>query len=126
MENAPELKKPSNNTMVYDEKIKNNELSDKEERSKNKKTLFYSVLGTSGVLMIISVCCIVYKLTTDAGFISTQDVAVLAMMMTAPIILSLALMRYIYDGKKSDEPQPTLMLNVGKELASVLASIFKK
>ncbi|MEA1956252.1 MAG: hypothetical protein U9N02_07150 [Campylobacterota bacterium] len=47
-------------------------------------------------------------------------------MITAPIILILALLRYVYDATKTDSPQPTLLLNVGKELAAVLQGIFKK
>ena len=110
-------------TIAKDSEFQNDEFLAKRERSKNQKILFFSVLGSSALLMVIALGSAVYELL---GTPSTQEVAIIALMLTAPIILILALMRYVYDGKKADDPQPTLMLNIGKEFASVLQTIFKK
>lgn len=119
-----EIKKPSESILIYDEKLKNNELSEKEERSKNKKTLFYSILGGSALLMFIAISLAIFILCSREA--STQEVALITILITAPIILSLALMRYIYDGNKKDEPKPTLLLNVGKEIVEVLKDYLSK
>ena len=117
------IKKVSEDTLAKDSEFKNDELLAQRENNRHQKTLFFSVISSSALLMVIALGSAICELM---GTPSTQEVAILALMITAPIILILALMRYIYDGKKSDNPQPTLLLNVGKELASVLQGIFKK
>lgn len=124
MENTTHLREVSEEIIQKDSEFKNDELLAQREKTKHQKTLFFSVVGSSALLMVVAISSAVYKLYT--GSISTQEVAVLTFMITAPIILVLALMRYVYDGRKTDTPAPTLMLNVGKEFASVLTSIFKK
>lgn len=109
---------------IHDSRFRQYELDEQEERNRNKKTLFFSVIGSSAFLMLIALFSSIYELTSDN--VSTQKVAIITLLITAPIILVLALMRYIYDGKKIDDPQPTLMLNIGKEFAGVLTTIFKK
>jgi len=118
------LKSVSKEQKEYDSAFKDDELSAKRENTKNRKTLFYSVLGTSFIIMIVAVGSSVCTLLRHDA--TTQNVAILALIITAPIIMILALMRYVYDGKKTDDPQPTLMLNIGKEFAAVLTTIFKK
>ena len=123
-ENESGLKNPSEDQIEYDSEIKSNELDAKQKNTKQRNILFYSVGAISLILIIVAIGSAVCTLL--AGSVTTQEVAVLTIMTTAPIILALALMRYVFDGKKSDAPQPTLMLNVGKELANVLVEIFKK
>ena len=117
------IKKVSEDTLVKDSEFKNDELLAQREKNRHQKTLFFGVLVSSAILMVIALYSAISELMGEP---STQEVAILALMVTAPIVLILALMRYIYDGQKSDSPQPTLLLNVGKELAGVIQGIFKK
>jgi len=119
-----ELKQVPNDRVDYGRKIEENELSSKQDNTKNKKILFYSVMSTSFLLLIVAIASSVCTLLSHS--VTTQEVAVLTIMVTAPIIMILSLMRYVFDGKKEDAPQPTLILNIGKEFAGVLQNIFKK
>jgi len=118
------LKTANADDTKLEHEFKNDDFIAKRERNKNKKILFYSILGTSGFLMMVAILSSLYVLMCSKA--TTQEVAILTIMTTAPIILSLALMRYTYDGSKTELPQPTLMLNIGKEFATVLTSVFKR
>lgn len=104
-------------------KLSTHDIEDKKQKKGHQQKLFWSVLPFSAFLIVIALFMAYKELQ---GSPTTQEVAILALMITAPIILVLALLRYVYDGQKSDAPQPTLLLNVGKELASVIQGIFKK
>jgi len=104
-------------------KLFNQDLDEKEQKKSHQQKLFWSVLILSLVMIFYSVFQASLLLRVKPN---TQEVAIVGLMITAPIILILALLRYVYDGKKEDSPQPTLILNVGKELANVLQSVFKK
>lgn len=99
------------------------DIEERKQKKEHQQKLFWAVLIFSGILMIIALILSYRELK---GTPTTQEVAILGLIITAPIILVLALLRYVYDGKKSDTPQPTLLLNVGKELAGVIQGIFKK
>jgi hypothetical protein len=74
----------------------------------------------SGVIILFSLCVAYNELIETP---KTQEVAIIGFMLTIPVILILSLMRYVYDGKKSDEPQPTLLLNVGKEFVGMIKTV---
>jgi len=103
-----------------DKKLKDDELSSKIAKTGRQKILFWSVLLSSGAIMIFSLY-VAYK--ELIGTPKTQEVAIIGFMLTIPVILTLSLMRYVYDGKKSDEPQPTLLLNVGKEFVGMIKTV---
>lgn len=117
------LKEPSLEQKENSNKLFNQDLNEKVQKKAHQQKLFWSVMGLSFVLISFSVYLAFSLLHSKP---TTQEVAIIGLMTTAPIILILALLRYVYDGKKEDSPQPTLMLNVGKELASMIQSIFKK
>ena len=118
-----EFKEPSLEQKENSNKLLNQDLNEKVQKKAHQQKLFWSVL-------LLSIISISYSMYLASSFLdakpTTQQVAILGLMITAPIILILALLRYVYDGKKEDSPQPTLMLNVGKELAGVIQNIFKK
>jgi len=99
------------------------DIVERKQKKSHQQKLFWSVLCFSIILMIIALVLAARELK---GTPTTQEVAILGLIITAPIVMVLALLRYVYDGKKSDAPQPTLLLNVGKELAGVIQGIFKK
>lgn len=103
-----------------DKKLKDDELSSKIAKTTRQKILFWSVLVSSGAIMVFSLCVAYNELV---GTPKTQEVAIIGFMLTIPVILMLSLMRYVYDGKKSDEPQPTLLLNVGKEFVGMIKTV---
>ena len=104
-------------------KLSRHDIEEKIQKKAHQQKLFWAVLSFSIILMIIALVLAYREL---AGTPTTQEVAILGLIITAPIIMVLALLRYVYEGKKSDAPQPTLLLNVGKELAGVIQGIFKK
>jgi len=104
-------------------KFRQHELENNAQKHRQQNVLFYSILGGSAI-MIVWVMLEAFKQL--ANEITPQATIILGILITAPIISILALMRYVYDGKKKDDPQPTLLLNVGKELATVIKSIFGK
>lgn len=108
---------------TLEDRFKSHEIASSAQRLKQQKILFRIVLVGSVIFLAFSVCIAFAELST---VVRAPEAVIIGMLITAPIILILALLRYVYDGSKSDDPQPTLMLNVGKELAGVLQSIFKK
>lgn len=99
------------------------DIENEKQKRKHQQKLFWVVLILSVIFIICALYLAVQKLE---NYPTTQEVAILGLIVTAPIILVLALLRYVYDEKKSDNPQPTLMLNVAKELVGVLKAILKK
>ncbi len=110
-------------TTELNDEFKSFQIRKEEQRFNHQKYLFNGVIVVSGIIVIFVGLIANNFVKND---LTTQEALLLGMMITAPIILILALMRYVYDGKKEDNPQPTLMLNVGKELAGVITSIIKK
>ena len=104
-----------------DSEFRDDEFIAQRKKNKHQNILFFGIAIISLILMIIAVYL---SYVTLEGNPTTQKVAILVLMITAPIILILALMRYTYKGKESDNPQPTLMLNIGREFSSVLKEIF--
>jgi len=118
-----EIKQVPDEVKIKSDRLFSQDINEKEQRKSHQQKLFWSVLLLSLIGIVFSIYTASTLLHTDP---SNQKVAIIGLMITAPIILILALLRYVYDGKKTDDPQPTLMLNIGKEFASVLTTIFKK
>ena len=114
------IKEVSQEVSERDKKLKDDELFAQIQKTGRQKTLFWAVLISSGGIMAFSLYVAYNELI---GTPKTQEVAIIGFMLTIPVILILSLMRYVYDGKKSDEPQPTLLLNVGKEFVGMIKTV---
>jgi uncharacterized membrane protein len=110
-------------SLKLETRFREHEISSNAQKLTHQKKLFWVVLIGAGIMLALA---ILQAFLSMSILVTTQKALVIGMLISAPIILILALLRYVYDGSKKDDPEPSLMLNVGKELASVLSAIFKK
>jgi len=120
---SSEIKQVPEAIKANSDKLFTQDIQEKEQKKSHQQKMFWSVLLLSLAGIVVSLYLASTLLYTKP---SNQEVAIIGLLITAPIILILALLRYVYDGKKEDAPAPTLMLNVGKELAGVLKDYLSK
>lgn len=121
--NIDGIKEPNEERIKNDNRLFDQNLKEKEQKKSQQRTLFRIVLLVSFCMIVFSMCEAHLLLHQKP---STQEVAIVVFMITAPIILILALLRYIYDGGKENSPKPTLTLNAVKEFIGVVQNILKK
>jgi len=115
------------NITPYEEDIAQIELEGKRDNVRNSRFLFEALLFLLAVLYIFAGVVTCLMLNTTSPVPATNTVITVTLIMV-PTILTLALMRFMLGNhQQSDEKNiPSVSLNFGKELISLIKEIKKE